>query len=144
MKVEVNIDPGCREPRIVVHTAQLTPQLEALIRQLTEAERIPAQTERGLEMLAPPEIIRIYSEKQKVLAQTPKGIFTLKARLYEMEERLANQDFVRISSSELVNIRMITGMDFSLTGTIRLSLKGGIVTYVSRRQVSRIKALFEK
>jgi DNA-binding LytR/AlgR family response regulator len=50
---------------------------------------------------------------------------------------------VRISSSELVNTRMITGMDFSLAGTIRLSLKGGITTYVSRRQVAKIRKLFD-
>ena len=38
---------------------------------------------------------------------------------------------------------MITGMDFSLTGTICVSLKGGITTYVSRRHVSEIKKMFD-
>ena len=60
-----------------------------------------------------------------------------------MEQRLSGHAFVRISNSELVNTRMITGMDFSLAGTIRVSLKGGITTYVSRRHVAEIKKLFD-
>lgn len=143
MKVEINIDPGCKEPKIVVHTDRMTDEIRTLVRQLSVPEVLPAQTERGVEFISIPDVIRIYSERQKVLAQTQKGVYLLKSRLYEMEERLSSHSFVRISSSELVNIRMITGMDFSLAGTIRLSLKGGITTYVSRRQVAKIKKLFE-
>ena len=88
-------------------------------------------------------IIRIYTESQKVYVQTLSGTFPVKFRLYEMEERLKGYSFVRISSSELVNTKMITGMDFSLTGTIRVTLKGGITTYVSRRRVAEIKKLFD-
>ena len=51
--------------------------------------------------------------------------------------------FVRISNSEIVNARMITGMDFSLTGTIRMQLRGGIETYASRRYVPKIRKQFD-
>ena len=78
-----------------------------------------------------------------MLAQTAQGVFALRQRLYELEERLAPHRFVRISNSEIVNAAMITGMDFSLTGTIRLSLRGGLVTYASRRYVSRIRKQFD-
>lgn len=145
MKVEINIDPGCAEPKVVIHAPQMTDEIAALARRLSApaSEVIAAQNNRGVELLRPEDIIRVYSERQKVLAQTARGVYTLKSRLYEMEERLDDSLFVRISSSELVNIRMITGMDFSLSGTIRLSLKGGITTYVSRRQVAKIKKLFD-
>ena len=146
MKIEINIDPACAEPKLVIHTDRMTDEIDALIRRLSapRPDAVPAQTERGVELLPVEKLIRIYTERQKVYAQTSEAVYPLKFRLYEMEERLKGHPFVRISSSELVNTRMITGMDFSLTGTIRLSLKGGIVTYVFRRQVSRIKALFEK
>ena len=75
--------------------------------------------------------------------QDVENIYPVKYRLYEMEERLNGRSFARISSSELVNTKMITAMDFSLTGTIRVTLKGGITTYVSRRRVSEIKKLFD-
>lgn len=145
MKIEINIDPACAEPRITIHTDRMTDEIEALIRRLSAPapDAIPAQTERGVELLQAESIIRVYTERQRVLAQTAGGTYPLKFRLYEMEQRLTGRSFVRISSSELVNTKMITGMDFSLAGTIRVSLKGGITTYVSRRHVSGIKKLFD-
>ena len=145
MKVELNIDPDCSEPRVVVYADRMTPEVEALLRSLAAPppDAVAAQTERGVVLLAVEEIIRVYSEGPRVYAQTTAGAFALKARLYEMERRLEGRGFVRISASELVNARMIEGMDFSLTGTIRLSLRGGIQTYVSRRRVAEIKKLFD-
>lgn len=145
MKIEISIDPACTEPRIVIHTDRMTDELKALVRRLSSPapDTITAQTDRGVELLPIDDVIRVYSERQKVFVQTAKGVYLLKSRLYEMEQRLEGRSFVRISSSELVNTKMITGMDFSLTGTIRLSLKGGISTYVSRRHVSEIKKMFD-
>lgn len=145
MKVEIHIDPACVEPTIVIRAAQMTDEIEALARQLSSPapEVIPVQTARGIELLPIDKIIRVYTERQKVCVQTPEGTHCVKFRLYEMEEKLQGHPFARISSSEIVNTKMITGMDFSLAGTIRISLKGGITTYASRRHVSQIKKLFD-
>lgn len=145
MKVEINIDPECREPRVVIHACQMTKEVEELARRLSSppAETIAAQTDRGVELLNAGDILRIYAERQRVYAQTQSGTYPIKARLYEMERRLEGESFVRTSNSELVNTRMITGMDFSLTGTIRVTLRGGTTTYVSRRRVAEIKKRFE-
>ena len=143
MKVEICIAPDCEEPKIVIHTPVISEEIEALVRQFSSPETITAHTSRSAELISIPEIIRIYSERQKVYVQTAAGIYPVRYRLYEMEEQLSGRGFIRISGSELVCVRMITGMDFSLAGTIRLSLKGGIVTYVSRRRVSEIKKLFD-
>ena len=145
MKVEIQIDPSCAQTRIVIHAAQMTDEIEALVQRLSvpDPAMIPAQTECGVELLPIEKIIRVYTERQRVLVQTAEKIHPIKYRLYEMEERLKGHSFARISSSELVNTKMITGMDFSLTGTIRVTLKGGITTYVSRRRVPEIKKLFD-
>lgn len=63
----------------------------------------------------------------------------MRLRLYELEQRLDARRFVRISHSEIVNLKQVTGLDLGLTGTIRMTLSGGTVTYVSRRYVKRIK-----
>ena len=72
-------------------------------------------------------------------AVTEKGGFTLRLRLYELEERLDKKRFVRISNSEIVNLGKVRGFDLSFSGTIRVSLTNGTSTYVSRRYVSKIK-----
>ena len=144
MKVEIRIDPSRTEPEAVIYAPRVTPQLEAVAQNLREGgERLTGYTDRGAVFLPLSEVVRVYAERQQVLAQTLQGTYALRRRLYDLEEALAPHRFVRISNSEIVNARMITGMDFSLTGTIRMSLRGGVETYASRRYVSRIRRQFE-
>ena len=146
MKVEIRIDPDIAEQKVVIITDRMTPEIEAIAKQLEKQppERLTAYSMRGIELLNPDEVMRIYSECQKIQVQTLSGdTHTLRGRLYEYEKQLASRRFVRISNSEIVNGDMITGMDFSLAGTVCLFLKNDVKTYVSRRYVSRIKALFD-
>ena len=55
------------------------------------------------------------------------------------EGKLDRHAFVRISHSEIVNLGKVTALDLSLTGTIRMTLAGDTVCYVSRRYVKKIK-----
>ena len=76
-----------------------------------------------------------------MLAYTDQGCYTLRLRLYEAEERLNKKTFVRISNSEIVNLRKIKNFDFSITGTICIRLTDGSTSYVSRRYVQKIKKI---
>ncbi len=84
-------------------------------------------------------ILRCYGEEKGVKVQTTQGVFDLRERLYELEAKLDRHTFVRISHSEIVNLRKITAMDLGLTGTIRITLAEETVCYVSRRYVKKIK-----
>lgn len=143
MKVEVSIDPSYKEPKILILTDKMTDQIEEITKRLSEyaVDSLAVFSQRGVEMVYCKDIIRIYAEKQKVYVQTKEGIFTIRLRLYELEENLNHQLFIRISKSEIVNIRMITKMDISMTGTIGVTLKEDIKTFASRRYVSKIKKL---
>ena len=123
----------------------MTDEINEIMKRLSDEQpkMIAGFKDDIVEVLEPFDIYRIFAASGKVFAETNHGEYTLRLRLYEMEQRLAGRTFARISSSELVNVRMVTGMDFSLAGTIRISLKGGVTTYVSRRHVAEIKKLFD-
>ncbi|WP_442602820.1 LytTR family DNA-binding domain-containing protein [Paenibacillus sp. KN14-4R] len=144
MKFEVSIDPAYKEPKVIILTDKMTDEISDLMRRLSETytDALAVFSDRGVEIVECKNIIRIYAEKQKVFLQTASGIYTVRSRLYELEEKLNNQFFVRISNSEIVNMKMITNMDISMTGTIGVLLRGNIRTYASRRYVSKIKKLF--
>ena len=62
MRVEIQIDPALSEPRLVLRAPELTDELAALARRLSEPERaVPAQTPRGVALLKPEEILRVYA-----------------------------------------------------------------------------------
>jgi DNA-binding LytR/AlgR family response regulator len=95
-------------------------------------------------MLRRAEILSAYSEGQKVIVLTGDGRYSVQKKLYELEIELGDTDFIRISKSEIVNVRKIRSLDMSITGTIKLVLKTGYETYVSRRNVAKIKEKLTK
>lgn len=91
------------------------------------------------EMIRVADIVRVFSANKQVYLSTEKEQFRIRERLYEMEKLLEGSKFVRISNSEIVNVRKIKRLNTGMTGTIKMQLRGDIETYVSRRYVTKIK-----
>lgn len=142
MKVEIQVDPELEEPLVVLRVPSPTEEVEQLARRLRgEAAPQPftVYTEREAVRVSRAVVLRFYAEDKGVFCQTGKGIFTVRARLYELEEELAGTKFVRVSNSEIVNLDRVTALDLTLAGTIKMTLEGGTVCWVSRRYVKKIK-----
>ena len=143
MKIEIKIDDSCTEPKIIIVTDRVTDKINEIIKKLSiePSDVLAGFRDEQVTVLEPNEIDRIYASGGKVYAETKNGAFLLRLRLYEAEQRLANSSFVRISNSEIINLKKVRGFDLSFTGTICVSLSNGTVTYVSRRYVAKIKQL---
>ena len=141
MQVEIKIDSTVREPKVIVLTDRMTDEVNEIVRKISETEptMLAGFREDTVTVLDPEEIYRIYAANGKVFAVTGKAEYTLRMRLYEVEERFRRSSFVRISNSEIVNLKAVRSFDLSLAGTIRVALKNGETAYVSRRYVGKIK-----
>ncbi len=141
MKIEVKIDANCTETKVIVVVPKMTDEVAAFM------QRLSGETPQGLIgyeddvalLLEPTDIVRIYAAVGKVFAVTDKKEYVLRLRLYEAEERLSGKGFVRISNSEIINIKKTKKFDLSTAGTICVSLSNGDVCFVSRRYVTKIK-----
>ena len=141
MEVEIRIDPELKQPKLVIYAPQETPQLRQLAGQLAALSLGPVQVweEERSYLLQQGEFLRFYTQGKGVCAQTRDKNFTVRLRLYELEEQLDPLRFVRISNSEIINLETVTAVDLSLTGTICMTLDGRFTSYVSRRYVKKIK-----
>lgn len=143
MQIEVKIDDSCSEPRVIILAASMTEEVHNLVQKLSENNlRIISGVKNGrIEILEQNDVFRIYSGNTKVFAVTANGEYVLRLRLYEIEERLNPSQFVRISNSEIINLKKVKNFDLSFTGTICVELMNGTTSYVSRRYVQKIKKI---
>lgn len=125
--------------RVEIHAPAMTPEVENLLARLEDPETLLGFQEGTAVPLQTADILRFYGEDKGVLAQTETGVYTVRRRLYELEEQLASRRFARISHSEIVNLQKVTALDLTITGTIRITLRDGTVCWASRRYVRRIK-----
>lgn len=143
IQVEIKIDSSRTEPKILILTDSITEEVSSIVRKLSEdaMQIISGSRDEKIEVLEREDLIRIYANAGKVFAVTDKGEYTLHLRLYEIEERLNPYQFVRISNSEIINLKQVKNFDLNFTGTICVRLSDGTITYVSRRYVSKIKKI---
>jgi len=141
MQIEIKIDEMQTEPKVIILTDKMTAEIDTLLKKLSEStpQVIAGFKAESLEILEPQAIVRAYSSNQRVFAVTRKGEYLVRLRLYELEERLDKSYFVRISNSEIINLKMVRSFDLSFVGTICVMLLDGTSTYVSRRYVAKIK-----
>lgn len=143
MNIEIKIDSSFIEPKIIIMTASVTERVNNIIKIFSEniPRLITGIREDKAEILEKADIIRIYADTGKTAAVTDKGIYVIKHRLYELEELLYGDSFVRISNSEIINLKKVYNFDMSFTGTICVKLSNGESVYVSRRYVPKIKKI---
>lgn len=143
MQVELKIDSACVEPKVIIATASVTEEVNWILKRLSEEipQVISGRKDEKIEVLDEAEIIRVYAQGGRVFAVTDKGEYVLRLRLYEAEERLDSRRFVRISNSEIINLKKVSCFDLSFTGTICVKLSNHTMSYVSRRYVSKIKKM---
>ena len=143
MKIEVQIEPGCQEPRVVIHTDRMTDEVSALLARLETGQDKPLVgfSEGTATVLAPEMLLRVYVENGRTMAHTEQGTYALKGPLYEWEQLLDPRAFVRVSQSEIIHLKKVKAFDLNLAGTVLVRLTDGTVTYASRRYVAKIKTL---
>lgn len=141
MRIKLFLQKQLEEMELHICFREYTEEVKKVKETIEQAVNftITGYTEQGAELVAADSIVRIFTEGQNVFAASEEKVFRLHKRLYELETILQERNFIRISNSEIVNTKKIIRLDTSVTGTIRIFLKGNMESYVSRRNVSRIK-----
>ena len=143
MQIEISIDEKYKIPKIIIKTDKVTDEVTEVMKKLSEdvPKVITGFKEDCAEVIEPESIYRFYSSQGKVFAVTDDGEYTVRTRLYEIEEQMNLKKFVRVSNSEIINLKKVRKFDLSLAGTICVKFNDGSDTYVSRRYVSKIKKI---
>ena len=142
MKVELNIDEKFKEILVTISTNKINDEVQELVNYIEYKEDyLVGIADDQVCVLDISDIIRVFVEDRKVFVVTTKGKFVVRKKLYEMNN-LLTKDFVKISQSEIANIKFIKNLDLSIRGTIVIVYKNSDISYVSRRLLKDFKTKF--
>lgn len=140
MKVELNIDKKFEETIVTISANKVNEEIQNLVNYIENKEDYFTGISDGkVCLLNLEDIIRIYVEDRKVYVVTVEGRFIVRKKLYEMQSMLT-KDFIKISQSEIANIKYIHSLDLGLRGTIVINYENSDISYVSRRMLKEFKA----
>ena len=139
MKLELNIDEKVKETLVVVSANKVDKEIRDLINYIEySSDYLIGIVEDKASIININEIIRVYIEDRKTFVVTLKDTYVVKKKLYEVEN-MVTRNFIKISQSEIANIKFIKNLDFSNTGTIVIKYKNSDISYVSRRMIKEFK-----
>ena len=143
MQVEIKVDTSCAETKIIIVTNKMTDDISELAKRISEQmpSVLAGFKDDNVSIIEHAKIIRLYTANQKVYAVTKSGEYTIRLRLYELEQRLNSAEFIRISNSEIINLKEVDGFDLSYSGTICVKFRDNSTSFVSRRYVAKIKQI---
>lgn len=147
--IKLIIDEAIEKLTVIIKNREKNDDVEGVINAIqTYADKkqpmIQAYFKGSVVMLPQRQIFRVYIVNRKIMIQTSESLYEVRKNLRDLEEVLDQESFIRISQSEILNIKRVKNFDFSSTGTIGVELENGEKTYVSRRRVKEIKAVLSK
>lgn len=140
MRIAINVDPAVKDTEIQISCSQLTPEIEKIIATLRILNQQLMVT-KGDEVyiLDVWKIIYVEAVDRKTFVYTREEVYESKLKLYEMEERLMECGFLRVSKSCLVQIRNIRALKNDVNRKLRLTMESGEQIMVSRQYADEIK-----
>ncbi len=147
--IEVILDEKFEDPKITIQTKERTKQIEDIIEAIENASgkdfpMLPGLSGEKVELLSQRDIVRVYTSGRKLIIQTDKNSYFSTKSLSNVEELLNPDRFIKISQSEIVNIRKVKNFEIKLAGTIGIVFENGEKTWASRSRVKYIKAMLKK
>lgn len=160
MKITIEALPPGGEEEIIIRADQLDERFMALIQALKSPDegrhagnpdsgrhadgsgsgRLTVFREGGgICLLETAEIYYFESVDDRVFAYAQNDVAEVKRKLYELEERLAGGDFIRISKSMILNLSKVKRFAPYVGGRFEALLENGEKVLISRQYVPELK-----
>ena len=140
MKISISIVPEQKDTELTVTCGQLTPEIEKMIAALRMMEnQMTVRLDDSIHILDLFEVLYVESVDRKTFVYTKDQIFESDFRLYELEGKLSESSFFRISKSCIVNLRRIKTLKGDLERRIRITMDNGEQIVASRMYADELR-----
>ncbi len=148
MKIKIEIDENLTEEEIVIRGSSLTEEMSAVQRAVADVLArkqtftfFKQETEYYLPL---DEILFFETETGSISAHTAGDVYTVKYKLYELEQVLP-RNFIRVSKSTILNTSKVYSVERNLTASSIVAFADSHKqVYVSRYYYKSLKISLEE
>ena len=140
MKIEIDIDEKYKDTGVKICAPSLTRDVEKVIAMMRMINmQIGVRKGDETVLLDTDEILYIDAVERKTFVYTQDETYESELKLYEMEQELLKQDFLRVSKQSIVNLRKIKSLKADINRKVRLTLTKGEQIVVSRMYADELR-----
>lgn len=140
MKITLNQDPAFRETEVIINCPQADEDILRIVAMLRIHQRkLVGLAEGERRLIDVKDVLYIDTADKRTFLYTCGGVYECTLRLYELEEGLKEQDFLRAGRSAIVNFRRIRSIRPDMGGRMLVTLDNGEQLWVSRQYAGAFK-----
>ncbi len=140
MKITKEEIPYSQEEEILLRLHQITPQIAAFLEKIQSKDYqiLASSKDNRFLWLKKEDIYYFDSVDDKVFLYAKKEVYSVKKKLYELEEELPSS-FLRSSKAQIVNLDKIERFAPAFSGRFQAWLDNGEKIIISRQYVPELK-----
>ncbi len=140
MRYQIHIDPAYEEPLVEITCRQVAGEVEGILRGLALTETtVLGQGDDGDSFFPLREVLYFESVEDRTFLYTATHTYECPLRLYQLEERLGQTGFVRISKSVVASLWHMRSLRREKNRTLTAVLSNGECVRVSRTYLADIQ-----
>lgn len=140
MKINITVDEKIKETQVDISCKMITPEIAQIISALRVLNKqITGKKNGEIYIIGIDEIYYLESIDRKCYAYTKNDVIETDFKLYELENKLSEYGFVRISKSCLIQIKYITSIRAEIGQKLRVTMNNSEQIIVSRFYAQELK-----
>jgi len=145
MKITINADDQYTETEITITCNRLSEDIEKVLAALRMSDmKLTGRREGRDYFLEVSDVIYIESTDKHTFLYTIDKVYESLQRLYELEMKLADRDFLRANKGCLFNINHIESIEPDFDRRLILTMTGGLKLVVSRQYSGLVREKLER
>ena len=144
MKININTDDRYSETEITINCNRMSDDIEKLLAAIRMLDmKLTGRKEGRQHILEAADVVYIESTDKRTFLYTVTDVYESPFKLYELESKLADRDFLRASKNCLFNVNHIQAIEPDLDRKLILTMIKGLKLVVSRQYSAAVKQKLE-
>ena len=140
MKIEIDIDEKYNDLLVQIKAPALTADIEKMISLMRMIDlQLAVKKNDEIILLETNQILYFETVERNTFVYTKEDTYEIDLKLYEVEQQLIEQGFIRISKTCILNLKKVQSLKADINRKIKVTLINGEQLIVSRNYADELR-----